>query len=368
MHINDFIEKYGDFDYFQKALCEIDILIYSQLSYISFDNVSFKYNEAYTLDEVSKMISIDTRKKHISVQRKAFYLLQKIAGTKRYRNVLISNYKHVNGDDVQFGAATFILPNKDIVVSFEGTDNSIVGWKEDAYFSFQYPTPSQKEACKYLNGILKKISSPVVVCGHSKGGNLALTASLGTGLLKRHKIKAIYSFDGPGLRKEEFSSFNYKNISKKLINIVPSQSMIGVLLYQENIDVIASSASGIYQHAVDSWIVDDDKLLRTERSKISIQFDSVVNAWIEKYDYDHRKQLIDSTFELFEKSQIKMLSDITENKLKSLCVMIKTSNFIDMETKLFVFQCLKTLVGNFGNSIINDEIEEFKKKLELFNK
>ena len=80
-------------------------------------------------------------------------------------------------------------------------------------------------------GILKKTSSPVIVCGHSKGGNLALTASLGTGLLKRHKIKAIYSFDGPGLRKEEFSSFNYKNISKKLINIVPSQSMIGVLLY-----------------------------------------------------------------------------------------------------------------------------------------
>ena len=97
----------------------------------------------------------------------------------------------------------------------------------------------------------------------------------------------------------------------------------------KNIDVIASSASGIYQHAVDSWIVDDDKLLRTDRSKISIQFDSVVNAWIEKYDYDHRKQLIDSTFELFEKSQIKMLSDITENKLKSLCVMIKTSNSID---------------------------------------
>ena len=53
-----------------------------------------------------------------------------------------------------------------------------------------------------------------------------------------------------------------------------------------SLDVIASSASGIYQHSVDSWIVDDDRLLRTDRSKISIQFDSVVNAWIEKYDYD----------------------------------------------------------------------------------
>ena len=368
MHINDFIEKYRDFDYFQKALCEIDILIYSQLSYISFDNVSFKGNETYTLDEVSKMISIDTRKKHISVQRRAFRLLQKIAGTKRYRNVLISDYMRVNGDDVQFGAVTFTLPNGDIVVSFEGTDDSIVGWKEDAYFSFQYPTPSQKEAGKYLNNVLKNTSNSIIVCGHSKGGNLALTAALGTGLLKRHKIKAIYSFDGPGLRKEEFSSFNYKNISKKLINIIPDQSIVGVLLYQENLDVIKSDASGFYQHAVDSWIIDDDKLLRTDRSKISIQFDSVVNTWLEKYDYKQRKQLIDSTFELFEKSQIKMLSDITENKLESLCVMIKTSNSIDMETKLFVFQCLKTLAGNFGNSIINDEINEFKKKLELFNK
>ena len=32
---------------------------------------------------------------------------------------------------VQFEAATFLLPNGKIVVLFKGTDDTLVGWKED---------------------------------------------------------------------------------------------------------------------------------------------------------------------------------------------------------------------------------------------
>ena len=72
-------------------------------------------------------------------------------------------------------------------------------------------------------------------------------------LLKKLAVKEIYSFDGPGLRENEFNSLNYKLMKKKLHNIIPDESMVGVLFNQENLDVIKSDAKGIMQHAATSW-------------------------------------------------------------------------------------------------------------------
>ena len=102
----------------------------------------------------------------------------------------------------------------------------MVGWEEDFKLSYEFPVPAQTDAIKYLNKNISLFDKKVIVCGHSKGGNLSLVGSMYTNFLKRTKIKEIYSFDGPGLRKKEFLSKRFKQTEKKYKHFICNQSMI----------------------------------------------------------------------------------------------------------------------------------------------
>ena len=366
MNLYSFIEKYGDFSYFEKDICEVDILIYSQLSYLSLLNIDFSNDKKYSIEELSKLIDQKIAKNYIFAQKKALDILNSICHKKRFKDALIFNYSYDAIDDMQFGAITILLPNKEVIVSFEGTDNTIAGWMEDAILSYKYPTPSQVKAGTYLNQLLPKVKGKIIVTGHSKGANLALVGSMRTNIFKRRKIKSIYSFDGPGLRKSEFTSFSYKSVRKKLKNIVPSQSLVGVLFHQENLDVIKSTANGIMQHAATSWVVEDDHFIRCHQEKISIELDEVISNWLEKYSDAEKEKIVTNIYSLFEDANLTKIHDLTDNKIKSIYKLVRSSKIIDNDTKLVIFNCLKVLIGGIGSTIINEEINNLKSKLNFF--
>ena len=101
-------------------------------------------------------------------------------------------------------------------------------------------------------------------------------------------------------------------------NIIPNESLVGVLFNQENLDVVKSSEVGIMQHAANTWQVEDDRFVRTTKSALSDNLDKAIYDWLFNYDLETRKLIIDETFGLLEKSNIKRVSDISENYLKSL--------------------------------------------------
>ena len=74
-------------------------------------------------------------------------------------------------------------------VAFEGTDDSMVGWHEDFDMMHTFPIPSQKLAMEYLNQVITRKYHRVYVGGHSKGGNLAMTACMYLPFWKQHKVK-----------------------------------------------------------------------------------------------------------------------------------------------------------------------------------
>ena len=184
-------------------------------------------------------------------------------------------------------------------------------------------------------------------------------------LLKKLAVKEIYSFDGPGLRENEFNSLNYKLVKKKLHNIIPDESMVGVLFNQENLDVIKSDAKGIMQHAATSWQVSDDKLLRTNKSALSDNLDKAIYDWLEHYNLEERKLIIDETFGLLEKSNIKKVSDISDNYLKSLLEVLKASKTLDNHTKVVIMNCLKLLSTTLSKTLINMEIAKIKSAIKI---
>ena len=358
-----FIDKYGNVTYKDKKETEIDILLFSQLAYLPMDNIDFKNNQKYTLEEIATSIDRSVFLESLIAQRNALKLLDTIKDLLRFKEIKVTDYSYIMDENSQFGAVTFILPNKKIVIAFQGTDNTIAGWKEDAILSYKYPTTSQELAGSYVEKIISKYKRSVIICGHSKGGNLALVGAMRTTLLKKLAIKEIYSFDGPGLRENEFDSNQYKQVRKKLHNIIPDESMVGVLFNQENLDVIKSNAKGIMQHATTSWQVEDDKLVRTNKSALSDNLDKAIYDWLSNYDLEQRKLIIDETFGLLEKSNIKRVSDISDNYLRSLFEVLKATETLDNQTKVVIFNCLKLLSTTLSKTLINMELNNLKKKI-----
>ena len=358
-----FIDKYGKVTYKDKKETEIDILLFSQLAYLPMDNIDFKNNQKYTLEEIATNIDRSVFLESLIAQRNALKLLDTIKDLPRFKEIKVTDYSYIMDENSQFGAVTFILPNKKIVIAFQGTDNTIAGWKEDAILSYKYPTTSQELAGSYVEKIISKYKRSIIICGHSKGGNLALVGAMRTTLLKKLAIKEIYSFDGPGLRENEFNSNQYKQVRRKLHNIIPDESMVGVLFNQENLDVIKSNAKGIMQHATTSWQVEDDKLVRTNKSALSDNLDKAIYDWLSNYNLEQRKLIIDETFGLLEKSNIKIVSDISDNYLRSLFEVLKATETLDNQTKVVIFNCLKLLSTTLSKTLINMELNNLKKKI-----
>ena len=358
-----FIDKYGKVSYKDKKETEIDILLFSQLAYLPMDNIDFKNNQKYTLEEIATNIDRSVFLESLIAQRNALKLLDTIKDLPRFKEIKVTDYSYIMDENSQFGAVTFILPNKKIVIAFQGTDNTIAGWKEDAILSYKYPTTSQELAGRYVEKIISKYKRSVIICGHSKGGNLALVGAMRTTILKKLVIKEIYSFDGPGLREKEFNSNQYKQVRKKLHNIIPDESMVGVLFNQENLDVIKSDAKGIMQHATTSWQVEDDRLVRTNKSTLSDNLDKAIYDWLSNYDLEQRKLIIDEVFGLLEKSNIKRVSDISDNYLRSFLEVLKATETLENQTKVVIFNCLKLLSTTLSKTLINMELDSLKKKI-----
>ena len=141
-------------------------------------------------------------------------LFQAAGENPRYANVRLGAVvEHINqGEQTQFAAATFQLPDGHkrrkptdkgtLAISFRGTDDSLIGWKEDFNMAFQYPVPAQRSASAYLDMVARLWEGPIILVGHSKGGNLAIYAAMNADPKVRKRIQHVYSLDGPGFPPE----------------------------------------------------------------------------------------------------------------------------------------------------------------------
>ncbi|ERL21183.1 PF11187 domain protein [Streptococcus pyogenes GA06023] len=116
-----------------------------------------------------------------------------------------------------------------LVISFRGTDDSLIGWKEDFNMAFQYPVPAQRSASAYLDMVARLWEGPIILVGHSKGGNLAIYAAMNADPKVRKRIQHVYSLDGPGFPPEIVTSPAYRTIQPKVTKIVPSSSIVGMI-------------------------------------------------------------------------------------------------------------------------------------------
>ena len=210
-----------------------------------------------------------------------------------------------DGEQTQFAAVTYRLPSGTLVVAFRGTDDSLVGWKEDFNMAFQYPVPAQVTAADYLARVAALWQNvPIVLTGHSKGGNLAVYAAMNAEDDVKDRIERIYSLDGPGFPEAVVNSFEYASVSDRIVKIVPDSSVVGMVLETpERCIVVKSDVEGIMQHFVFSWQMHGGEFDKVEDvASSSVTFNKALNKWLANLSKEQRERAVDALFAVLEAS------------------------------------------------------------------
>ena len=230
-----------------------------------------------------------------------------VASNPRFSDIEMGAFlEQFDGEEqTQFAAVTYLLPSGALVVAYRGTDDSLVGWKEDFNMAFQYPVPAQATAADYLARVAALWKdAPIVLTGHSKGGNLAVYAAMNAEDGVKDRIERIYSLDGPGFPEAVVNSFEYASVSDRIVKIVPDSSVVGMVLETpERCIVVKSDVEGIMQHFVFSWQMHGGEFDKVEDvASSSVTFNKALNKWLANLSKEQRERAVDALFAVLEAS------------------------------------------------------------------
>ena len=141
MNFVDYCKWRGDLSFRQDPFNEVDNMCFAQIAYCELDDI-FKGTEKLTLKEACDIYFSmhDEREidKSTSFSRLSPILMKEMAKTKRFGSCLVYNYadKLLPDSSKQFAAMMFDLPDESTVIAFRGTDDTLVGWKEDLMLSY----------------------------------------------------------------------------------------------------------------------------------------------------------------------------------------------------------------------------------------
>ena len=333
----------GDLSFSQSPFCEVDNLVLSMTCYLNYESCVGASPKARPVALATAIDTVIHGDEDGEKQCLGFYFPQigydmanlmiasrRFAGTEMVAYVNeIDEEKHI-----QFCAMTFLLPDDTMFVAFRGTDDNIVGWKEDFMMAFMSPVPAQARAKEYLEDVAMAFPQRKIrVGGHSKGGNLSVYAAVYAPEEVQKRIIRVYSNDGPGFMPEFFQEEGYMRIEKKIMTLIPQSSIVGVLLHHSrHFHIIHSTQKAVMQHDPFSWTVCGTHFqYEKSRSTFGIRADATLDRWVEGMTMEEREICIKNLFDAISSSGAKKLSDIAADKLRSIRVMI--TSFARMEKK-----------------------------------
>lgn len=355
--IMDYLDWRGDLSFKQAVFNEVDNLILSQLAYVNFDGIvpGIAYDEVVTLEAACELFFKMNDEKEVlkdkSFTRLATILMKKMAQSERFKYLKLCKYKSQVDYEAQkqFAAVHMILEDESVYIAFRGTDDTIIGWKEDFNMSFITPVPAQIEAATYVNQTVLDRKQQLRMGGHSKGGNLAIYAAVKCKEEVKEQILKVYNNDGPGFNKEMIMSPGYQKMLSKIETIVPQSSVVGMLFeHEEEYVVVKSKQIGLLQHDAMSWEILGSQFIYSEEiTKGSQILDDTLKAWINNLSEEERAQFVDSLFTVLEATGAKTISDLTKAKLKKANMILKSYQAMNHTTKEMLSETIKLLTNEY---------------------
>lgn len=366
-NMTDYLEWRGDLSFCTAGFNEVDNLLLAQLAYVDFDGIvpgedsgaDISLREAS--DSFWRWHDEEEILSRVSMTKWAPLVMRSMAETERFCNIRLSRYVNDVSDEEQsqFSVVCAALPDESIYVAFSGTDDTIVGWRENFNMGYLAETPGQLKAVQYLNRLDGASEQKLRVGGHSKGGNLSVYAAVKCLPQIQKRILAVYSNDGPGFNHEMTESAAYQRMLPKIKTILPESSIVGMLLeHQENYEVVKSSQSGIQQHDALSWEVLGASFVYVEQvATKSILLDETMKAWLCRLKPQERQEIVDAVFSMLEAADIRTVDDFYRSKWKKVQELLKATNRLPEETQQLLAKAVK-LLWTEGNKTVRRAVKE----------
>lgn len=381
-HLIDYLEKVENLTFDQEPLNILDKVCINEIGYLT-------YEKWLTASDLKKPINLHdfAEGKELNpdysfmVTKERVELAEAIVRSRRFASLSLSNYRSVLDKEVekQFAAMIFSLPELDYhQLVFRGTDDSVIGWKEDFQLTYSREIPAHRSAMTFLEDHLPNLSGRITVSGHSKGGNLALYSAVQSSTALREKIAELLLLDSPGLMKSLLEKPSYQELKAKMIVIRPQDSVVGVMLYWDRpAQLVAAEGIGFAQHNALTWEVDlvaNDFVYEDQPTELSQRLEETFQEWIETLPNQELKQVCDLVFDTILDSGIESLDDIGIQALPQIGQMLQEfGNLSDKQKKVLQdgFNQLLWIFWKSGNkksTLPKLELPDFIKKLsELRN-
>lgn len=367
-NILDYLEWRGDLTFTAAPFNEVDNLIFTQLCFLDLDNLvpadpaAMPVRLEHAIDRYFERHPIESTSMGMIVPNDILRLADRARRTPRFRDVCLTGF--VNRVDprleLQFSATTYLPGDGSAYVAFRGTDDTLVGWKEDFNMAFTPTIPAQAEASRYLGSVLRALPHPLRLGGHSKGGNLAVYAAIHADPADRGRILDIYNNDGPGFHPQILASEAYQIMQRKIRTIVPESSIVGMLLdHEEPYHIVRSTAKGLFQHDGFSWeLVGDHFITRAQLSEESRLVDRTLKMWLAGMDNAARENVVDSLYTLLSANHAQTLTELSADR-KTLLAALRN---IEPKTRDMLMKLVLLLADQGTKSLFEKREKKVKKK------
>lgn len=350
-NILDYLDWRGDIGFEASPFNEVDSLILSELSYVDFkDYVGSDFSTPITLKEAGEKLISDEGKAVFSMlflDTKEFTeLLQKASASRRFGGIKLLNFvNNIDTDrEMQFSAITYELYGDLIYIAFRGTDDTVVGWKEDLNMGVLETIPSQPSALAYLIHTATRFSNrKIILGGHSKGGNLAIYSAINSHSSIHSRIEHIYNHDGPGFLNGISNNDAFSKLEPRITTLIPQGSIVGMLLeHDEKYSIVESNKSGLLQHNGFSWEVMGTEFRKKPVTETNSQIvDMTLKQYLAKSSLEERQRFVNGAAEIIAGFEQETLSDITADKIRNMIKVAKNMENISPDGRKAMTEALK---------------------------
>lgn len=356
--IFEYIEKNKDKTFAEQKLTEVDNVIFSRLCYLELNDYVGKTLKE--IAEVYKFTDKDDNKIFAKTTIKTEELLEAVAKTNRFKNVIILDLKEIASVDyaTAFFGCVFRITDDISFVSFRGTDDKIMSFYEDAELAYSFPIPSQIAALHYVRYVTEKFEDNFYIGGHSKGGNLALFAYVFLEDNLKDRIIKVYNNDGPGFPDELAKILITPDIVTKLETIVPECSIVGRMLETGNdFKIIKCDTIGASQHNIFTWNVVDDSFEKAEKfSLLSELVEDTLTESLVNVSSDDIKNAAQTIYKIAVKCGIESTDDINISNIKSIFSSLIEISKAEKDGSSDISLIIKTLTKSLFNSMDMEKI------------
>ena len=356
-NIIDYVQWRGDLPLGQVPFGAVDALVLSYLAYMPFDGLVHDAFEedglllseaaAHFLEQgLSSLCAMDSGKSDCR-------LLEAVRDSERFGTLRLTGYvnRFDKETEEQFSAITFLTPQELAFVAFRGTDSSVVGWKEDFNMSFSAEVPSQGAALDYAVRASAALERPMILCGHSKGGNLAAYAGIFAPEDVQERIRCVYNFDGPGFNETLMDTPQFRRMDMRIHTFVPQSSLIGIIMWHtESFIIVKSDSVGVMQHNPYSWQVMGGRFVTLpERTRESRLAEETIKNWIMDLSPEERKRFIDGVYSVLKVSEGRNVADLFE--AKNVRAILRAVRAMDEETKNAIVEAFRRLGSSLSETL-----------------